>query len=99
MPVGQLPDYEQGSYGVLAAGDDSQLIQLPMLNPDVESIERTAKFELGADGTLKGDVTVLRLGALVGSNARQAGDGQRQGTAGAGGAIAAARFFDVHAGR
>jgi hypothetical protein len=64
VPVGQLPDYEQGSYGVLAAGDDSQLIQLPILNPDAESIERKAKFELAADGTLKGDVTVLRYGAL-----------------------------------
>jgi hypothetical protein len=63
VPVGQLPDYEQGSYGVLAAGDDSQLIQLPILNPDAESIDRKAKFELAADGTLKGDVTVLRSGA------------------------------------
>ena len=64
VPVGQLPDYEQGSYGVLAAGDDSQLIQLPVLNPDAESIERKAKFELASDGTLKGDITVLRFGAL-----------------------------------
>lgn len=64
VPVGQLPDYEQGSYGVLAAGEDSQLIQLPIQNPDAESIERTAKFELAADGTLKGDVTVLRYGAI-----------------------------------
>jgi transglutaminase-like putative cysteine protease len=64
VPVGQLPDYEQGSYGVLAAGDDSQLIQLPILNPGVESIDRKAKFDLAADGTLKGDITVLRYGAL-----------------------------------
>jgi hypothetical protein len=63
VPVGQLPDYEQGSYAVLAAGDDSQLIQLPVLNPNEESMERTAKFELAANGTLQGDVTVLRSGA------------------------------------
>ncbi len=63
VPVGQLPDYEQGSYAVLAAGDDSQLIQLPVLNPDAESMERTAKFELAADGTLQGDVTMRRSGA------------------------------------
>jgi hypothetical protein len=63
VPVGQLPDYEQGSYAVLAAGDDSQLIRLPVLHPDAESIERKANFELGADGTLRGDVRVLRNGA------------------------------------
>ncbi len=64
VPVGQLPDYEQGSYGVLAAGEDSQLIHLPILNPDAESIDRKAKFELAGDGTLSGDITVLRYGAL-----------------------------------
>jgi transglutaminase-like putative cysteine protease len=63
VPVGQLPDYEQGSYAVLAAGGDSQLIQLPILNPGAESIERKAEFELAPDGTLKGEVTVLRNGA------------------------------------
>ncbi|MGA8110016.1 MAG: DUF3857 domain-containing protein, partial [Acidobacteriaceae bacterium] len=63
VPVGQLPDYEQGSYAVLAAGDDSQLIRLPVLSPAAESIERRAEFQLAADGTLSGDVTVLRSGA------------------------------------
>jgi hypothetical protein len=64
VPVGQLPDYEQGGYGLLFAGTDSQVIGLPVLNPDLAKTERTAKFELAADGTLKGDITVLRSGAL-----------------------------------
>ena len=50
-------------YGVLAAGENSQVIQLPVLSPDADTTERTAKFELDPDGTLKGDVTLTRLGA------------------------------------
>jgi hypothetical protein len=64
VPVGQIPDYEQGSYAVLAAGADSQLIALPVLKPETDTIDRKANFELTADGTLKGDITVLRYGAL-----------------------------------
>jgi len=63
VPVGQLPDYEQGGYGLLVAGADSQVIPLPVLKPDTDTVDRNANFELAADGTLKGDVTVLRDGA------------------------------------
>jgi hypothetical protein len=63
VPLGQLPEYLQGGYGVLAAGVDSQVIELPVLKPDADTTERTAKFELAPDGTLKGDVTVLHWGA------------------------------------
>lgn len=63
VSLGQLPVYLQGGYGVLAAGEDSQAIQLPALTPDADKTERMAKFELAADGTLKGDVTVLWSGA------------------------------------
>lgn len=63
VPVGQIPNYEQGSYGVLAAGSESQLLHLPVLDPNVEATQRTATFSLSPDGTLNGDVTVLRTGA------------------------------------
>lgn len=63
VSVGQLPVYLQGGYGVLAAGADSQAIQLPVLSPEADKTERTAKFDLAPDGTLTGDVTVLRSGA------------------------------------
>jgi hypothetical protein len=65
VPIGQIPDYEQGSYGLLVAGTDSQVIQLPVLNPGVEATDETASFQLAADGTLTGDVTVDRTGALA----------------------------------
>jgi hypothetical protein len=63
VPIGQLPTYLQGGYGVLAAGADSQVIALPVLNPAADSVKRVAKFTLAPDGTLTGNVTVLRNGA------------------------------------
>ena len=62
VPIGNLPEYLQGGYGVLAAGTDSQVIQLPVLSPDLAKTQRTAKFQLAADGTLEGDVTIQRSG-------------------------------------
>ena len=53
-PFGQLEDNLQGSYGVLMEGKDSQVIQLPVMDPELNTIRRTGKFELSADGSLKG---------------------------------------------
>jgi hypothetical protein len=63
VSIGLLPDYLQGGYGILVAGADSQVIELPVLNPDSDSTVRAAKFDLDPDGTLKGSVTVTRNGA------------------------------------
>lgn len=61
-PVGNLPSYEQGSYGLLAAGAESQVIALPVLAPDANGTEETGKFTLSADGTLTGSVDTLHMG-------------------------------------
>jgi hypothetical protein len=63
VAIGDLPENEQGGYGVLAAGDDSQVLLLPTLSPDADTTQRSAKFQLAPDGTLSGDVTVLHSGA------------------------------------
>ena len=55
-PVGNLPEYEQGSYGILAAGGASQIIALPVLPPEANGKERNANFTLAADGALTGTV-------------------------------------------
>ena len=61
-PVGNLPSYEQGGYGILAAGAQSQVIQLPVLSPDANGTERTGEFTLSADGTLSGQVDASHSG-------------------------------------
>jgi len=64
-PFGQLEDNLQGSYGVLLEGDASQVIQLPLMDPTLNTIKRSATFELSADGTLTGSVTDKRFGDLA----------------------------------
>ena len=61
-PVGNLADYEQGSYALLAAGADSQVIALPVLPPTANGEERTGTFALAADGSLSGTVEISSTG-------------------------------------
>jgi len=61
-PFGQLEHELQGSYGILIEGADSQIIQLPVLDPAFNTIRRTASFRLDSDGVLKGTVTEKRFG-------------------------------------
>lgn len=63
-PFGQLEHGLQGSYGVLIEGADSQAIQLPVLDPKLNTIQRTASFSVAPDGVLKGTVTEKRFGDL-----------------------------------
>jgi transglutaminase-like putative cysteine protease len=61
-PVGNLPSYEQGSYGLLCAGTASQVVGLPVLAPDVNGTEQKGQFTLAADGTLTGAVDTSHIG-------------------------------------
>lgn len=63
-PFGQLEHNLQGSYGVLMEGADSQVIALPLLSPELNTVRRTATMHLDADGTLKGTVVEKRFGDL-----------------------------------
>ena len=61
-PVGNLPSDEQGSFGLLSAGTESQVLALPVLPPDANGTERKGAFTLAADGTLTGTVDSLHSG-------------------------------------
>jgi transglutaminase-like putative cysteine protease len=50
--VGNLPSYEQGSYGILSVGEASQVIELPVLAPESNGTERKGEFTLTPDGAL-----------------------------------------------
>jgi len=65
-PVGNLPSNEQGGYGVLAAGASSQIIALPVLEPEANGSERKGSFTLAADGTLTGSVDSSHFGPVGG---------------------------------
>ena len=55
-PVGNLPSNEQGGFGILSLGAESQIVQLPVLDPDANGTSRSGAFVLAADGTLTGSV-------------------------------------------
>jgi Domain of Unknown Function with PDB structure (DUF3857)/Transglutaminase-like superfamily len=61
-PVGNLGSDLQGSYGLLSAGDESQLIALPVLGPEANGTDRSGNFALSADGTLTGTVDASHSG-------------------------------------
>jgi len=61
-PVGNLPSYEQGSYGILAAGPSSQVIALPVLGPEANGTDVKGSFALSVDGTLSGSVDTSHIG-------------------------------------
>jgi hypothetical protein len=62
-PVGNLRADLQGGYGILAVGEASQVIALPVLEPDENGNVRTGTFTLAADGTLTGSVDASHSGA------------------------------------
>ena len=61
---GQLEHNLQGSYGVLVEGSHSEIVEIPVLNPDLNTVRRSAKFQLAADGSLTGSITEKRFGDL-----------------------------------
>ena len=65
---GQLEHNLQGGFGVIVEGNDSQVIQFPVLSPDRNTIRRTASFQLQPDGSLKGTVVEKRFGDLSEDN-------------------------------
>ena len=64
-PFGQLEDNLQGSYGILMEGAASQVIELPVMSPELNTVKRTANLQLSADGELTGTVTEKRFGDLA----------------------------------
>ncbi|ACO32067.1 MULTISPECIES: DUF3857 and transglutaminase domain-containing protein [Acidobacterium] len=63
VPIGLLPGYLQGGYGLLVDGGQSQVIALPVMPPPTDTTTHTASLKLAADGTLSGTVKVTMNGA------------------------------------
>ena len=55
-PFGSLAGPLQGSYGLLVAPEGGELVQLPQLPPEHNSLKRTAHMMLDAAGALHGEV-------------------------------------------
>ena len=58
--AGSLEPELQGTYGLLLTGSSSTLIQLPVLSPQVNALERKGNFVLLPDGSLQGELRETR---------------------------------------
>lgn len=65
-PVGSLRADLQGSYGLLVSAPSSKVIQLPILAPEANLLQRKGSFELSADGALKGKIVEVLKGDNAG---------------------------------
>jgi hypothetical protein len=55
-PVGDLPDEQQGSLALIAAGADGGLVKMPTLPPDANKLEREAYVTVDAEGAITGKI-------------------------------------------
>ncbi len=53
-PVGDLPDYEQGSEALIIAGENGGLSKMPITPPESNAWERNVEVNLTDDGNIKG---------------------------------------------
>lgn len=51
-PVGDLPDHEQGSLALIAAGENGALARMPSTSPETNQLDRSAHVQLSADGSI-----------------------------------------------
>ena len=65
-PIGNLPSYLQGGWGLLSAGDESRILHLPVLKASSNTTEITGSFTLAEDATLTGSVTAHHSGPTGG---------------------------------
>ncbi|MCA1615679.1 MAG: transglutaminase-like domain-containing protein, partial [Acidobacteria bacterium] len=66
-PVGDLPDHEQNSYALIAAGPAGALVRMPSTPPESNGAERTADVTLLADGSITASLREQSVGqAAVG---------------------------------
>jgi hypothetical protein len=56
-PVGLVRPQLQGAYGNIADGENSRILQIPVLPPDSAGLDRSGTFTMAADGSISGDVT------------------------------------------
>lgn len=64
-PFGQIEGNLQGGYALLIDGEQSQAIQIPVLQPDQNIVRHTALLQLTKDGLLKGDVSLSESGDIA----------------------------------
>ena len=70
-PVGDLPEDEQGSFALLIAGEQGQLLRMPTLPPEASSFDRQADVVLTSEGSITATVRERASGQAAADFRRQ----------------------------
>src|SRR5262249_17395738 len=60
--VGELPQDQQGSYGLLVSSDGGALVKLPTARPDRNRFQRTASITVASDAKVRADLVETTFG-------------------------------------
>jgi hypothetical protein len=63
-PVGDLPEYLQGSFALIAAGDQGGLSKMPITPPEANSLERKIEVNMLATGAINGVIREKTTGQM-----------------------------------
>jgi transglutaminase-like putative cysteine protease len=66
-PLGDLPDHEQGSFALIAAGDSGSLMRMPVIPPELNRLVRNIDASLDATGSLSANVRETATGTWASS--------------------------------
>ena len=61
-PVGDLPAEEQGSFALIAAGDQGSLERMPVMPPESSNLDRATDITLAADGSVTATIKENSIG-------------------------------------
>jgi hypothetical protein len=61
-PVGDLPEHEQGSFALIAAGDGGTLARMPVTPPEANKLERAVEMQLAEDGSISANIHERAVG-------------------------------------
>jgi transglutaminase-like putative cysteine protease len=61
-PVGDLPDHEQGSFALIAAGETGTILQMPFSQPEANRWERKVELNIAENGSIIANVKDQTLG-------------------------------------
>ena len=61
-PLGDIPQHEQGSFALIAAGDGGSLERMPLTLPEANRLERAAEVQLNADGSIAATIRQQAIG-------------------------------------
>lgn len=70
-PVGDLPEDEQGSFALLVAGEQGQLLRMPTLPPEASSFDRQTDVVMTSEGSITATVRERANGQAAADFRRQ----------------------------